>query len=183
MNLSGVSLEKLLSPDFFQKYIIDSLTKEVSQVGGKIQRSLKNKMRPASKNYARTGNILNSFYNSSHKINVRIENGEIIIFLFDKRLIVSKESRTSYMFNHHMNWDRKTVWRGLNVPENIPLWLDKGFTVVGRNGSRHEWEGLKYVEDALGTDDALGYIQNILDRYMSEYKILVKRKLEQSNII
>lgn len=184
MNLNSVSLERLLSLDFFQKYIADNLSREVSEAGGKVQSSLKSKMKPASKNYTRTGNVLNSFYNNSHKINVRVENGKISeISLFDKRLIIPKESSASYMFNHHMNWDRGIVWKGLNVPENVPIWLNDGFTVVGRNGSRHEWEGLNYIESALGTDDAIEYIQGILDKYMDKYMSAIKIKLEQTNII
>lgn len=184
MNLNDVSLERLLSIDFFQKYIVKNLSKEISKAGGKVRASLKSKMRPVSKNYVRTGDVLNSFYRGSHKINVKVEDGRIsAVSLFDKKLIIPKESGASYLFNHHMNWDRGTTWNGLDVPESVPVWLNDGFTVVGRGGSRHEWEGLHYIENALGTDDATEYIQGILDKYMEKYMDAITRKLEQIGII
>lgn len=184
MSLNNLSLEQLLSLETFQRYIAENLSRAVSEAGGRVQKSLMSKMKPASKNYTRTGNVINSFYNSSNKIKVNVENGRIsAISLFNVRLIIPKQSGTSYMFNHHMNWDETTQWRGNYVPGLVPEFLDEGFTVVGKNGSRHYWEGLHYVSDALGTDDAIEYIQGILDKYMEEYMEMIKKKLRQENMI
>lgn len=184
MNLNSLSLEQLLSFDTFKKYIIMSLSQIIAETGGKIQKSLKDRMKPPSKNYVRTGQTLNSFYNSARNVDVKVENGLISnICIFNVNIIVPKPSGTSYMFNHHMNWDETTEWRGNYVPYLVPEWLNDGFTVVGRDGSRHEWTGLHYYEAALGTDDALGYIQNLLDEYMDEYMNVIKIKLKQMKII
>lgn len=102
---------------------------------------------PTRKNYIRTGDVKRGFLNAGAK-----ESGFNMIeaSLYDVSQVAPSQSRSSYLFNHHMSWDGSTEWNGFYIPEQVPEWLNDGFTIVNQKGHRAYFAGTKYIEDALG---------------------------------
>ena len=94
--------------------------------------------------YKKTGQLERSFQNG-----YAVRNGNKILgYINDSDEVLPSPAASRWQFNHHMSWDKRAIWKDKYVPDEVPEWLDLGFTVVYR---RRTWtyQGKHYIEDAL----------------------------------
>lgn len=151
------------------KYLESEVNKIFFKIGNQLADELEARLPAASKNYVRTGDVIASLRNPPK---IKVKDSRIKTSILNLKLIRPSRSSANYMFNHHMNWNGDTTWKGMYVPALVPYWLDAGFTVVGQGGSRHKWEGLNYINGALHMSVS-EYANNLMEESMIKFmKIL-----------
>lgn len=126
-----------------------------------------------SKYYRRTGDVARALSRPM----VSIRGDELKYELFDVNEIDPMPSDKRYLFNHHMNWDKKTIWNGVYVPEGVPEWLNSGFIIVYK-GKRVKFKGLHYIEEGLGINSIKNRgVQKELEKRLAEklMQILIQK--------
>lgn len=150
------------------------LNKSIEKAGKLIADNLLKKLNGLpSEYYERTWQTVEAFRNPK-KVTIG-SSGKVNFDVFNS--LYSHSFRGSQgMFNHHMSLDGSSKWKGSPIVELVPVWLDEGFKLP--NGKR--WEGLNYIESALGNKSVSEYIgDDLIESSIEEMvQLIIKEMME-----